>query len=303
MIAAVVAAVGLLTGCGAVATAGQPPSSSHGYDVATRVLDLRDPSRVTDPTPEQPGADAVRGRDLPTLLFYPSSGPGPFPVVEFSHGLGSDPQSYWDLLSSWAAAGFVVAAPTFPLTNRHSAQVKADVLNQPADVSFVLTKVLALDTTRGDALAGRIDTAHVAVAGHSAGAITTIGLLDQCCRDPRITAAVVLSGGPEGFGAHFAAPGVPMLWVHGTADQVLPIDQDRTVYAAAPGPKAFVELIGGTHSAPYDTPSDPHAGAVRAVTTDFLRAELDGDAGALARLRADATRPGITRLADDRLGD
>jgi hypothetical protein len=61
--------------------------------------------------------------------------------------------------------------------------VAADVLNQPGDVAFVLTQVHALDHTAGDELSGRIDTGHVAAAGHSAGAITTIGLLDNCCAD------------------------------------------------------------------------------------------------------------------------
>jgi hypothetical protein len=38
-----------------------------------------------------------------------------------------------------------VLAPTYPLTNRHAARVAAgDVVNQPADASFVLTSVLAL---------------------------------------------------------------------------------------------------------------------------------------------------------------
>lgn len=264
------------------------------------MLDLHDDSRATDPTPQSAGEDAVAGRDLPTHLFYPAEGTGPFPVVVFSHGMGSSPESYWDLLESWAGAGFVVAAPTFPLTHRGSALVRDDVLQQPADVSFVLGQVLALDSGDGD-LAGRIDTAHVAVAGHSAGAITTLGLLDSCCRDPRITAAVVLSGSLTGFGATATDPGVPALFVHGTADTVLPLADGQAAYAAAPGPKAFVELPGGTHSAPYDAAADPHAAAVRTVTTDFLRWTLTSASGGLPALRADADQPGTAELTADHL--
>jgi predicted dienelactone hydrolase len=275
-------------------------SVQQPHAVTDRVLDLSDDSRSTDPTPASAGSDATPGRALPTHLFYPADGDGPFPVVVFSHGFSSTPESYWALLESWAAAGFVVAAPTFPLTSRGSALVRADVLDQPADVSFVLTQVLALGSAAGD-LAGRIDTAHVAVAGHSAGAMTSLGVLGTCCRDPRVTAAVVLSGTLAAFGPTIATPGVPTLFVHGTADDVLPLADGQAAYAAAPAAKAFVELPGGTHSAPYDDGADPHAAAVRALTTDFLRWTLDGDAQALTALRTDARQPGVTELTNDHL--
>ena len=66
-------------------------------------------------------------------------------MVVFSHGLDGRPDDYQVLLTRWAAAGFVVAAPTFPHTGRGSDGNMLDVLNQPADVSYVLTQVLALD--------------------------------------------------------------------------------------------------------------------------------------------------------------
>jgi predicted dienelactone hydrolase len=277
-----------------------PPAAQPSAGVTDRVLDLRDDSRSTDPTPESAGSDATPGRALPTHLFYPADGDGPFPVVVFSHGFGSTPESYWELLESWAAAGLVVAAPAFPLTSRNSAQVVTDVYSQPADVSFVLSQVLALNGHDPD-LAGRIDTGHVAVAGHSAGAVTTLGLLDTCCRDARVTAAVVLAGTLQGFGPAAATPGVPTLFVHGTADETIPLAEGLAAYAAAPGAKALVELPGGTHSAPYDTPADPHAAAVRAVTADFLTWALTGDPAALAHLRGDARDPGVAELTGDQL--
>ncbi len=260
------------------------------YTVATRVLSLRDPSRPTGATP---------GRDLPTSLWYPQTGPGPFPVVVFGHGLGFDPRAYGQLLSGWASAGFVVAAPTFPLTSRNSPGVVGDLVNQPADVSFVLTQVLALNTAAGDDLRGRIDQRHVAVAGHSLGAMTTVGLLVSGS-DPRITAAILLSGSSQGFGSHVTMP-VPVLVLHGTADDQIPLSAGQGVYAPLTGPKAFVELTGGTHVAPYQTGSDPHLAVVLTVTTDFLRWALDGQATAADALRTDADRPGVARLADDRL--
>lgn len=285
---------GPTTATGTPTAAGTPTAPATGtpraYAVATRVLDLRDPSRPTGTTP---------GRALPTSLWYPETGQGPFPVVVFGHGLRFDPGAYSALLSGWASAGFVVAAPTFPLTSRTSPGVAGDLADQPADVSFVLTRVLALDTTAGDALRGRIDERHVAVAGHSLGAMTAVGLLVSGS-DPRITAAILLSGSTQGFGSHITVP-VPVLVLHGTADDQIPLSAGQALYAALPGPKAFVELPGGTHVSPYQAASDPHFPAVLAVTTDFLRFALDGQARAAVALRTDADRPGVARLADDRL--
>jgi dienelactone hydrolase len=301
----VTAAVGLAT-MGGCTAGGNAPNSAVSTDkigsaVSTRVLELRDGSRVTDPAPATHAVPALPGRLLPTTLFYPASG-GPHPVVVFSHGFGAQPGAYEELLTSWAAAGFVVAAPTFPLSNLHSvARVEEDVGNQPADVSFVLTAVLALNTTRGDALAGRIDPAHIAVAGHSAGAMTTLGLLSSCCLDRRVTAAVVLAGSSSVFGIHPAAPGVPTFFVHGVEDTVLPIADDRSVFGATTAPAAFLTLTHGTHSAPFDDGTDPSFPVVRATTTDFLRWALAGNAAALSRLRTDAGSSGTASLTADRL--
>src|SRR5574342_749062 len=103
-------------------------------------------------------------RTLKTTIWYPrtTSGAvagGRFPVVAFSHGLHGLPVDYVELATRWAAAGFVVLAPTFPHTSRGTKTFEvADVVNQPADVSFALTKVLALDTSPTDPLRGHLRT-------------------------------------------------------------------------------------------------------------------------------------------------
>lgn len=286
------------TSCGS----GRSTPNAPNYAVATRVLHLHDPSRTTDPTPRDPGGpDALPGRDLPTTLWYPATGSGPFPVVVFSHGLDAQPSGFADLLSRWASAGFVVAAPTFPLTSKGSPRVIDDVGKQPGDVSFVLTQVLALNTARNGPLEGRIDTGHIAAAGHSLGGATTLGLNFHCCQDRRVTAAVVLAGTTLGNPTDFAAPDVPSLFVHGTDDEFVPFGDGKAIYAAAPAPKAFLELPGGSHTEPYFDLSDPHHAAVRTVTTDFLRWALNHDEAALQRLRSEANQPGVATLTDDEL--
>jgi len=126
---------------------GAPSTASAGatYRVVQRLLEFTDPSRVTDPRPGQPG-NKTQGRTLPTTIWYPAPpARGPFPLVLFSHGLLGLPSDYEAIATRWSGAGFVVVAPTYPLTSRASPQVQPlDVPNQPADASFVITAVLKL---------------------------------------------------------------------------------------------------------------------------------------------------------------
>ena len=263
-------------------------------------LGLNDGSRVTDPTPATPGDDAVEGRDLTSTIVYPDI-PGPLPVIVFTHGLGSSPEAYDELLSAWALAGFFVVAPHYPLTSAGTAQVFDDVANQPADVSFVLDAVLELNESPDEGFENLLDPEHIAVAGHSAGAITTLGLLNSCCLDDRVDAAVVLAGAPLYFGGQIATPDVVTLFVHGTADTVLPIADAEAVFAADPGPAAFLQLTDAGHSAPFDDPSDPHYPAVEEATTQFLTWALTDDDDALAELRQIGSRRSGAALTGDRL--
>ncbi|MFF5073654.1 dienelactone hydrolase family protein [Micromonospora olivasterospora] len=269
--------------------------------------------------PSEPFAVGVRelrlnrdgDRPLPVTLWYPARGAaggaaersaapaaGRFPVVMFSHGLGGRPDDYATLVTRWAAAGFVVAAPAFPHTSRGTDGNVLDVLNQPADVSYALTKVLALDGAAGDPLRGRLATDRVAAAGHSAGGVTTIGLF-TAGRDDRLDAGVVFAGTALGVGTAFAGAAAPQLFVHGEADEVVDYAAGRAAYDRVPWPKAMLSLPKGDHGRALLT----DGAALRVVsdtTVEFLRWTLYGDAAAKRRLPADATRGGIATL-DDRL--
>jgi alpha-beta hydrolase superfamily lysophospholipase len=302
------AAALLLSGCtaeeappeSAPTTAGPVATGPLTEDDLVRTsIGINDPSRVTDPTPGAPG-DEVDGRNLPTTLIYPDV-PDPLPVVVFTHGLGAEPAAYDQLLTAWALAGFAVVAPHHPLTVAGSSQVFDDVPNQPGDVSAVIDAVLELAEAENEDLAGRVDSERIAMVGHSAGGITTLGLLSPCCADDRIDAAVVLAGSPHYFGGEIARTDVPTLFVHPTEDTVLPIEPARGVFENAPMPAAFLELVGGTHSGPFQDASDPLQPAVLEATTDFLDWALTDDAAALADLRQISSRFPDAVLTGDRL--
>ena len=61
-------------------------------------------------------------------------------------------------------------------------------------MSFVIGRVLRLART-DPSLRRTVDRHDVEIAGHSLGAITTLGLaLNSCCHDRRVEAAVAFSG-------------------------------------------------------------------------------------------------------------
>ncbi|HZQ57777.1 MAG TPA: hypothetical protein VFA84_07075 [Acidimicrobiales bacterium] len=269
------------------------PAPHPVFNVASTFLAVHDDGR---PTPARGGAPAHPGRDLPTVVLYPAALdgvplPGPWPVVAFAHGFNTTPDDYLALLRSWAAAGYVVAAPFLPGERGDlPGPDRADIPEEPADLSAVLSAVLS--QAAPSPLAGLADAARVAVAGHSDGGMAVAGMtLGSLPHDPRVRAALVLSG--DTFGT--AGGNVPVLLVEGTADPINPAAADR-VWSVAGAPKAAVRILGGGHLAPFVT-AGPQQDAVRAATVDFLDAELSGARDGLSRLAHDADVPGLTSLS------
>jgi alpha-beta hydrolase superfamily lysophospholipase len=286
-------------------TTGAPVAApSTIYAVGTHSVDLVDPSR---PTPPNGSAAGAPDRTFSTLVVYPAVGgpsappaedapaaeaPYGFPVVVYAHGLGGGALSSMPILTRLAAAGFVVAAPELPLS-KHDApggSSVADYGKQPADISFVI----------GEVVGGRagplpvVDGGRVAVAGHSLGAMTVLGLTqNSCCHDDRIKAAVAISGMQLVWGgAWYQPPTTPLLLIHGDQDPIVPFKGSTDVFASASSPVALVRLLG----APHWVFGPPYVDVVATTMVDFLRAELDDDADASAALAVDGNQPGRATL-------
>jgi predicted dienelactone hydrolase len=298
----------------AAATARSAPAST--FAVGARLETFVDASR---PTPANGSFAGSPTRTLPTFVLYPAVGkPGPtdrtgaapagraFPLIVFSHGIDSSGPTYEPLLRQWAEAGFVVAAPTFPLS-RHGApdgDTIADYPHQPGDVSFVITSMLRLNRDPRRRFRNVIDAARVGVVGHSLGAITTLGVaVNSCCADARIRAAVSMEGIelPFGSGTFFRGPAVPLLLFHGDADQTVPYSASQRLFADAPSPKYFVTLHGAPHTGFRQTdtatrPAPPWEPVLVTSVVDFLHRYLRGQPAGLTRLRVDATVPGVASL-------
>ena len=302
----------------AAAAAAVSPAGPADAPIGFRQLTLIDKTRSTTPNPPAP---SIPSRTLETLVFYPSDTPSaadavenaavaragrPFPLVVLAHGLTGFPAAYLTLLQSWARAGFVVAAPKFPLTSTNvpgGARI-VDYNNQPGDVSFVITQLLAANSDPNNPLGGSIDPHHIAAAGHSLGAMTVLGLRNSCCLDRRISADIVLAGMELVFDAKpfFPPPAVPILFIHGTKDRLVPYRNGRKAFADAPAPKFFITLPGADHVFPYlGSPSaQPPARVVVDATIDFLDRYEKGDQDALSRLNHDATVAGVATIESSR---
>jgi fermentation-respiration switch protein FrsA (DUF1100 family) len=225
------------------------------------------------------GAD----RPLPTTVWDPRAG-GPYPLILFSHGLGGAPRDYEDLITAWARAGFVVAAPAYPHTTRGSELNVLDILNQPADAKEVITQTLAK-------LSSRIDARRVGAAGHSAGGITTLGMFTS--RDDRLRAGVVLSG-RQIVVSPYTGAAAPLLFVHGKRDPTIAYADGRAAFEAVTWPKALLTITDGGH-----LPAGDELAVVAETSADFWRWSLYGDRSARSRLGKDATRGGLATLTDD----
>jgi dienelactone hydrolase len=286
-------AVALAAVPSSVANGSSPPAASPRFVIAERVFTFVDHTRVI----RLPGRRPVP-RPVVTVVRYPVHARGPFGLIVFAHGFDVTPAYYFRLLTTWAQAGYVVAAPVFPLSNKNApgGPHEADIVNQPGDVSFVITRLLAASAQPQGPIAGLINPHEIAVAGQSDGAETALAVADNSIyRDPRVDAAIVLSGAELSIGKYFTEASPPLLAAQGTADIR---NEPRYTYAffkVAPQPKYLLKLIGAGHLPPY-TYKQPQLSIVERVTLAFLKRYLDGQAGALSTLIADGNVPGFASL-------
>ncbi len=276
-------------------TASPAAAGAGAPSVVLRILRLVDHTRSL----RLPGG-RVEKRPLVTYVRFPAAAraSGPLPLVVFGHGFAVTPAPYAALLRAWARAGYVVAAPVFPLENANApgGPDERDLVNQPADMRFVIARLIAASDSGRGPLAGLIDPTRIAVAGHSDGAETALlAAYDPAHRDPRIRAAVLLSGAqmPAG-GISFVRPSAALLATQGTADTVNPPSITDAFFRIAPRPKFLLRLIGAQHLPPY-TGEEPQLSIVERVTIAFLDRYLKG--GALRPLIAAGTVRGVASLA------
>jgi dienelactone hydrolase len=302
-------AAGVLALAGGASTTLDASTRPARFEVGLRVLRLVDYTRVIHLRDGR-----TEPRTLVTYVRYPAIGrhstgdlpgappalaAGPYPLLIFGHGFAVTPAPYARLLRAWARAGYVVAAPVFPLENANApgGPNESDLVNQPADMSFVITRLLLASSRRGNPLNHLIDPARVAVSGQSDGGETALVVAyDSRFDDSRVRAAVLLSGAEIPNGLRFPPDSPPLLATQGTADTVNPPNLTDAFFRIASRPKFLLTLLAAAHFPPYSY-EQPQLGIVERATIAFLdhylkKAPLEallvaGNVPAIARLTAD----------------
>lgn len=322
-----------------VAPGGSPGSGAHpgtgsgghpgGHPVKVPVAPRPAPSRPTPPFAVGLSmmrlVDNTRSVSLPngqsaprtliTYVRYPAQGPpngadvanapparaaAPFPLVVFGHGFAVTPEPYAGLMRAWARAGYVVAAPVFPLENANApgGPDESDLPNQPADMSVVISRLLAAARAPTGRLSGLIAPREIAVTGQSDGGDSALGAAyGPRYRDKRIGAAMILSGAeiPANGNFQIMPGGPPLIAVQGTADTINPPSLTDAFYAGAPAPKYRLDLLGALHLPPYSS-QQPQLGVVERTTIAFLDLYLKHLPGAQQRLLSVGNVPRTARL-------
>ena len=285
------------------ATARPAPGTAGRYQVGQRQLTFTEPA-YTGVTGQH-----LDERVLVTEVDYPvspgSSGsrlaPGRFPLLMFAPGFMQCPGTYGHLLQTWASAGYVVAAVDFPQTSCRvgSAAYEPDLVNQPADVSYVLGRLLAASAAPGGFFSGRLNPRQVAAAGQSDGGDTVAALAaSTCCQDRRLKAVAVLSGAewPPMPGTYFAGAAPPVLYVQGSADTINPPAASLQLYRAdTAGPRYYLDLFGADHMIPY-AGDDAVERLVARVTLAFFARYVLGDRLALTTMTQAGNRPDLSTV-------
>ena len=271
-------------------TTAEPPvtATPTPTGVGTVVLPLVDRSRPT----VSHGRPVSPTRALSTQVWYPEGLSGPRPLVVFAHGFQVGLGPYRRACNAWAERGFVVAAPMFPLADQAVAGPnldEADIANQPADVRFVITQVLAVTQSSGTPLSGLIDPASIAVVGHSDGAETALLVgYGSSERDPRVRAVVADAANPLDVQPPTAKirGSAALLIVLGDQDRSVPIQNGLRLTDQVRVPGWLLVLHGADHLSPIGGPS-VWTPVLDRTTSDFLSGALAGASGLGPTLQTD----------------
>lgn len=232
------------------------------YAVGVTTLQLVDESRPTAPNRDFAGASS---RSFTVEVWYPAMAAadeaevvdapvdaraGPYPLIVFAHGFSAFRRQSASYAQHLASHGYVVASPDFPgttLTAPGGARLYG-LLDQPADVSFIIDALLVKSADGESPLGGTIEPEAIAMTGHSLGGLTAMLTAFGERADGRIDAILPISPPACFLPADFSeARHVPTMVVGGANEQIVSPSWIAYAYEIAPTPKYFVSIAGADH--------------------------------------------------------
>jgi predicted dienelactone hydrolase len=173
--------------------------------------------------------------------------------VIYSHGFSSSHKGGEYLGRYLAGLGFVVAMVDFPLTNMYAegGPFVRDVVNQPADVSFLIDVLLDRSQRQNDTLSGLIDSDRIGVMGVSLGGFTsTLLAYHPTMGDARVDAAISIAGPSSLFtDRFFTSRSLPFMMIGGTFDVLVPYQTNAAPIQTKSPDAWLVSIEGGAHTA------------------------------------------------------
>ena len=233
------------------------PHSAFASEIATASRSFTDETRTIKASMGFAGSDIRR---IDVRIWHPSDLPARrLPLIVYSHGTFGSADNAMHIVRSLVDAGYIVAAPDYPLTSRAAfTKVRfadiSDVAQQVADLSFVIDSIL-VDPVVGP----MIDPLAIGTTGHSLGGVTSyFASFGQQVRDPRIVATAPIGAGDPvqsalssemGLaGTRHAEVSVPVLFVSAQHDLFArTTGRPYAAYARVEGPKYELMIDGGTH--------------------------------------------------------
>jgi len=270
----------------------EPPAVTS-YNVGYRILDFKykDESSqektlttaVWYPTDAEEkdyeyGGGYAKGK---VALDAPVSKKGvPYPLVLYSHGYSGSGVAAVFLTEYLARSGFVVVAPD------HNDDLSAVRIRGGADanlpkiwenalkiarseksfdhkkfeyrlkeIRFACDKILELSKEENSPFSGMIDEKRIAIAGHSLGSYTALGVTGMREKDERFKAAVYFSGGLFWDEKEFSKIKIPAMFMYGETETygrgILGLSDlsVKTIgaYLWCDGPRFCLEVKHGTH--------------------------------------------------------
>ena len=220
------------------------------HTVQAGSLSLIDKSRATDSNGDYEGSDE---RSFKLFIWRPKQRlASPQPLLVYSHGFMSDGQGGEYLAKYLASHGYTVVAPTYPLTHYSApgGANSADVVNQPADIRFIIDTLLQRNKDQGDALFNTIDPSRIAAAGLSLGGMTTtLAAFHPEYAEQRISAAISIAGPAYMFSKRFFADrSIPFMMVASPQDALVNyIDNAADIRSKVDG-AVLVSIDGASHT-------------------------------------------------------
>jgi len=248
---------------------------------------------------------------LSVTTWSSDAAPGPQPVIVFSHGLhGCGTQSRF-LMEAFASAGYLVFAPNHRdagcggrgSRGRSGGASVTAPLGKPAQWTSATYRDRADDIARlvgglrgDDRYRERVDWARLALAGHSLGGYTVLGLAGAWpdWKLAGVKAVLALSPYSQPFQSQntLAGVSVPVMYQGGTLDVgITPwLRKAQGTYDQTPPPKYFVEFKAAGHLAWTNLTATAHESIVK-YSLAFMNHYVKGQApeAVLTQARADVS--------------